>query len=66
MLLPDHSTLSRRLGKLTIPLPIQSKVGACPIVVDATGVKVDGRRGMENPSAQGPQTSNLAQATFGG
>ena len=39
---PDHSTLSRRLGKLTITLPIQSKAGARHLVVDSTGVKVYG------------------------
>ncbi|MGI0495469.1 IS5 family transposase, partial [Alkalinema pantanalense CENA528] len=39
---PDHSTLSRRLGKLRITLPIQSKAGARHIVVDSTGVKVYG------------------------
>jgi IS5 family transposase len=39
---PDHSTVSRRLGKLNIQLPIVPKSGARHVVVDSTGVKVYG------------------------
>jgi hypothetical protein len=39
---PDHSTLSRRVGKLCIDLPIMPKQGARHVVVDSTGVKVYG------------------------
>ena len=39
---PDHSTLSRRLGKLAINLAVVAKEGARHIVIDATGVKVYG------------------------
>jgi hypothetical protein len=39
---PDHSTLSRRLGQLTVRLPVVDKATARHVVVDSTGVKVDG------------------------
>ena len=39
---PDHSTLSRRVGKLEIALPVIPKQGARHVVVDSTGVKVYG------------------------
>lgn len=39
---PDHSTLSRRLGQLSIELPVLPKEGARHVVVDSTGVKVYG------------------------
>jgi hypothetical protein len=39
---PDHSTLSRRLGQLSVPLPIVPKDGARHVVVDSTGIKVYG------------------------
>lgn len=39
---PDHSTLSRRMGKLEVSLPVLPKQGARHIVVDSTGVKVYG------------------------
>jgi Transposase DDE domain len=39
---PDHSTLSRRVGKLSIDLPILPKQGVLHGVVDSTGVKVYG------------------------
>lgn len=39
---PDHSTLSRRLSQLSIPLPVIPKAGARHVVVDSTGVKVYG------------------------
>jgi hypothetical protein len=39
---PDHSTLSRRLGKLEVSLPVVPKEGARHVVVDSTGVKVYG------------------------
>jgi hypothetical protein len=39
---PDHSTLSRRLAKLVVRLPVREKAGARHVVVDSTGVKVYG------------------------
>jgi Transposase DDE domain len=39
---PDHSTLSRRVGKLQVVLPVLPKGGARHVVVDSTGVKVYG------------------------
>lgn len=39
---PDHSTLSRRLGKLEVELPVVPKAKAVHVVVDSTGVKVYG------------------------
>jgi transposase len=38
----DHSTLSRRLGNLSITLPVLPKEGGKPVVVDSAGVKVYG------------------------
>lgn len=42
LLVPDHSTLSRRLGNLKIDLPVLPKTGALHVFVDSTGVKVYG------------------------
>jgi hypothetical protein len=39
---PDHSTVSRRMGKLQLTLPVVPKTGARHVVVDSTGVKVYG------------------------
>ena len=39
---PDHSTVSRRLGSLQIKLPVNKKESARHLVVDSTGVKVYG------------------------
>ncbi|MDV2995714.1 MAG: IS5 family transposase ISAcma6 [Chroococcidiopsis sp. SAG 2025] len=39
---PDHSTLSRRLRKLAVELPVVPKTKAVHVVVDSTGVKVYG------------------------
>jgi hypothetical protein len=39
---PDHSTVSRRLGKLRIALPVVAGSGARHVVVDSTGIKVYG------------------------
>lgn len=39
---PDHSTLSRRLTKLSVELPVIPKDKAVHVVVDSTGVKVYG------------------------
>lgn len=39
---PDHSTLSRRLAQLSVPLPVIPKAGARHVVVDSTGIKVYG------------------------
>jgi hypothetical protein len=39
---PDHTTVSRRMGKLSICLPIEQGTGAWHVVVDSTGIKVFG------------------------
>lgn len=39
---PDHSTLSRRLGSLKVSMPVQPSDTARHVVVDSTGVKVYG------------------------
>lgn len=39
---PDHSTISRRLGKLSVSLPVVEGEGPRHVVVDSTGVKVYG------------------------
>ena len=39
---PDHSTVSRRLGKLSVSLPIIKRQNARHVVVDSTGIKVYG------------------------
>lgn len=39
---PDHSTVSRRLGNLSIALPMVEGAGPRHVVVDSTGVKVYG------------------------
>jgi hypothetical protein len=40
--IPDHSTLSRRCGKLDVPLPRVLPKGPLNILVDSTGIKVYG------------------------
>jgi phage-related protein len=42
MPVPDHSTLSRRMGKLSIEIPVVPSSEAIHVVVDSTGVKVYG------------------------
>jgi hypothetical protein len=42
LFVPDHTTLSRRLGNLSIDLPVLPKAEAKHVVVDSTGVKVYG------------------------
>ena len=39
---PDHSSVSRRLGRLKIKLPVKKKESARHLVIDSTGVKVYG------------------------
>lgn len=39
---PDHSTLSRRMGKVTVEMPVLPREGGIHVVVDSTGVKVYG------------------------
>lgn len=39
---PDHSTLSRRIGKVVVEMPVAPSEGAIHVVVDSTGVKVYG------------------------
>ena len=39
---PDHSTVSRRMGKLEIKIPVTSKSRARHVVVDSTGIKIYG------------------------
>jgi transposase len=45
---PDHSTLSRRLGQLEIDLSVTAANGARHLVVDSTGVKVYGEGEWKN------------------
>jgi hypothetical protein len=40
---PDHSTVSRRLGRLEIPLPILEPQQSRHVVIDSTGIKVYGQ-----------------------
>jgi hypothetical protein len=42
MPVPDHTTLSRRIGKLSIVMPVMPASAAIHVVVDSTGVKVYG------------------------
>lgn len=39
---PDYSTLSRRIGKVAVQMPVAPSNGAIHVVVDSTGVKVYG------------------------
>lgn len=39
---PDHSTISRRMGKLSVRLPIHDREQARHVVIDSTGIKVYG------------------------
>lgn len=39
---PDHSTVSRRMGKLSVTLPLLDRAQARHVVVDSTGIKVYG------------------------
>jgi len=39
---PDHSTLSRRMGKVAVAMPVTPSNGGIHVVVDSTGVKVYG------------------------
>ena len=39
---PDHSTVSRRLGKLSVSLPVIERKTPRHVVVDSTGIKVYG------------------------
>jgi transposase len=39
---PDHSTLSRRMGKLEVDIPVRLKTGVRHVVVDSIGMKVYG------------------------
>ena len=39
---PEHSTVSRRKGQLSITLPVIPKTGRVHLVVDSTGIKVYG------------------------
>jgi len=39
---PDHSTLSRRMGKVAVEMPVAPSKGAIHVVVDSTGVNVYG------------------------
>lgn len=39
---PDHSTVARQLGKLSVSLPVVEGKGARHVVADSTGIKVYG------------------------
>jgi hypothetical protein len=58
--IPDHSTLSRRIGKLSVELPTAPVSGAIHLVVDESGVESLWRRGMEGADSRSGQASNLA------
>jgi hypothetical protein len=45
---PDHTTLSRRLARLNVRLPVQAASGARHVVCDSTGVKVYGEGEWKN------------------
>jgi hypothetical protein len=40
--IPDHTTISRRRGKLSVALPVKQANGPRHLVIDSTGVKVYG------------------------
>lgn len=42
LIVPDHSTVSRRLSQLSVSLPVMPKTGSRHLVVDSTGIKVYG------------------------
>lgn len=42
LLVPNHTTVSRRKSSLTVVLPVVPKSGAVHLVVDSTGIKVYG------------------------
>ena len=50
---PDYSTLSRRQGQLTVVIPARASASGLALLVDSTGVKVSGGRGVENTSIRG-------------
>ena len=39
---PDHTTISRRLKRLDVPLPVKPTSGKRHVVIDSTGIKVYG------------------------
>lgn len=42
LIVPEHSTLSRRLAKLAINLPVLPKTGTRHVVIDASGIRIYG------------------------
>lgn len=60
---PANSTLSRRLSKLSVELPVIPKDKAVHVVVDSTGVKVygEGEWKVESPYTWSRQTAKGAQ-----
>lgn len=63
--LAEHSRLSRRLGKVSVELPVVPKDQAVDVVVDV-GWGESVQTGIESPQAWGWQTTNVAPAAFGG
>ena len=62
---PDHSTLSRRLGKLSVELPVVPKTKAVHVVVDSTGVKVYGEGEWKVRASWSKQAANVAEVASG-
>ncbi|OUL36029.1 hypothetical protein BV372_09030 [Nostoc sp. T09] len=58
---PDHSTLSRRLSKLLVELPVIPKKKAVHVVVDSTLGESLWRRRMESAYTWGWEKADMAQ-----
>ena len=63
---PDHSTVSRRLGKLSIALPVVEGRGGAPCSGRFDRHQSVRRRGMEGAPTRLQQASHLAETPFGG
>ncbi|NEO94823.1 MAG: hypothetical protein F6K56_33395 [Moorea sp. SIO3G5] len=64
---PDHSTVSRRLGKLSVAMPGIERKKARHVVVDSTGIKVygDGVWKVRQHGVSKRRTSALASSRGG-
>ena len=62
----NHSTLSRRLGKLRVELPVLPKDKAVHMVVDSTGVKVYGEGEWKTRQHGVNKRRTSAQVALGG
>lgn len=61
---PDRSTLSRRLSKLSVELPVIPKSKAVHVVVDSTGVKVYGEGEWKVRTPWSQQATKGAEVAF--